>query len=1715
MLHHYSSATTITVNGKLSSSAGRERDFNGRDTVVGAAVTNATSMVTHNMSNSLATLCNIGNSCYMNSVLYTLRFAPNFTHNLHHLVEFLELVLQRAKGAAEQSKRNQPLHSKQKSSSLGRNVSSDGASVTGHSWSSKDLASFDSHAADSTTIYSSSSSTTVPGADDVSDGEKCCSTRQPHALCTRNACSRLREAGKAIECGGAGVKNNRQLVCETLHGLFHSLTRNEAAEAIEPFHAGGLLQAVQNVSSTFEGNQQQDAHEFLMCLLDSVRESCQTLNKTLFGNPDILTNSPFSLAEKPPAATVEPPHTNSNVVPAEPKSTSTQFLGRNLFRRRKESLKAAVKPLVAKEETKPPVQSVPGDAPHPPVAPTNATDATAAESEATKQKVDADGAEPSAAEERMREVIRKMGLDFFGEDFEGVTVSRTRCLSCETVTEQKETMIDIAIPITSSEIGDSIKNPQQFFQDACITREYFRGDNKYRCEVCFGYTEACRTISFDVLPRLLVLQLKRFNGDMEKINSYIPTPFVLQCFCRDCYGRPDGEKRHLYRLYSVITHVGARMSVGHYIAYTAALENPLLYSNCAKDRQRRVLAAGAQPLDGQPATGGDGGAIANGVAPTVGLAAAEKSTSGQLKKKLFRSKKASSAGDISKKFKNNVINRFAPSNGTTESQEPAQPVPTEKARPAGSNDNFYSASSILNATCNQPVGTTPDVGELDGVAASMASNIADMKLLSLNGLSCQSIGCCAVLSKAHDKRQPAHGADPPGYSCDTEHVRPSNGYAAAAATATATATAVLSNNKCDALGCPQQHHHGYGLGALNGETQPAAGGCPCVREPTSAEADAREPLQSWYMCDDDKIKIMTQQEFEEILDGSRARYAPSKKFSTWSVAARDATIGRRRPILSRFVFVQRLFVWAVSNACFTPCVAFSNAVAFFSISSPSSRSSSLDDICSASDVGDALEEEGFGDGETGVTAGHAAEEDRRVLLAHTGRAVDRPVQEALDQPDVARTRQRPDDHDLLRADVALQVAAPEEAPLRFVTVPDRVAVHDRAQVERHRVRHVRARFVHPPGEQLDGAVHAVTHLEPAGPGRDQVELLDRIQPIRRRSVRTKHPQVFVDRLHDVLDVALEHTVQGRSLQQPVDVVQVGQRRLPRYVVPLLAQVVHHRERDAIVLLSRPRQVHRVVYQLGPVEGRDPIVLRPIQLPHDQPIVRAIVLHLVQPGELQVKDHPVLSVRTLAGPTAAARSPSHSIHPFGSVSLKSTDLAVVYVSGIHQQYCVTFRSPAAPDDTKRVCVTSAVFASVHESITFFTLIVSGRTPFACASSVSASHRLSCSALPYACRRRYRLTPSRNVSSSRNRCIMRITTEPFSYEMASKICEIWFGWPIATETGWLDSSASNLKMSSAFETDSSSSECHSGWRKSTPRLATYVAKPSFSHRSVHQRIVTRLPNHWWASSCAMTDATRCLLLAVDTLGWYSSAVSRYVIKPQFSIAPDAKSEARHARPHVRRVLHLIDRVPPGPDPERHIVRPGGRCLPVREIVHRVRDQVGGHRHGRVELIEHPPRHRLLQRARPIYRHVAERGVALLVRQRDRERRLHRRLVEARERLPGVRRLELRHRQPHLLLAALVQYPIKPVVRLLSNGTVTSYREPFRSGTPVRSTTKSLSSFAYSTLLMPTTGSSERAPFPAGSNSRRTIRSSASVKFFECSVMLSASSTHSSCEEKTNTH
>ncbi|XP_062539831.1 uncharacterized protein LOC134207871 [Armigeres subalbatus] len=720
---------------------------------VAAPVTPASIAAAANINNSLATLCNIGNSCYLNSVLYTLRFAPNFIHNLHHLIVDTDSVYQRL---------NQ---NKLKSSSLGRNVSGL-HNPSGRSWSSKDLASL---GGSTTSNSSSTAASTVVGINGTSSG-------------VSGITPLSREENLP-------PKSNRQVVTEQLHELFQNLHRNEDLETLEPFHAGNILRAVQDVSATFEGNQQQDAHEFLMCVLDSIRESCQALIKTITDHPDVLISACPSV-----------PECIETYVP------ETKNIGWP-FRRRKESVKTP----------KPPSNNGGGGSSGATTLPKAAASGGGGGGDASDPLAALFAKTNSAADEQLvRDRLQALGLDFFRDDFEGVTVAETKCLACETCTEQKETMIDIAIPIASSEVCDAAKNPQLFYQNSCITKEYFRGDNKYRCEECCGYREAIRSISFEVLPRQLILQLKRFNGDMEKINSYIPTPFVLRCFCNTCLNKQDCDKPHIYRLYSVITHVGARMSVGHYIAYTSSLDAHAEYLGCGKDRRKQLFLSGGS-LDGLAGSNSVSGG-------SVGSISSVKSNSEKGLKKFFGGKKASSAGDMSKKNKGIAVNKMI--NGI-ESLNLINGSSTGSSNTASFGSHSGSNSPNSNGT---PTG-------------ALASRIP-----------CAGLNCCGIHPK--NSHLSLYGSGN-GSSCNSS------------SSVTDTNNGVI----LDGIGGggnanTLESHMNYINSMANGlssTTATGSGGSPT----TLAAFEQSLSQQLWHMCDDDKIKIMSQVEFEELLSPNR------------------------------------------------------------------------------------------------------------------------------------------------------------------------------------------------------------------------------------------------------------------------------------------------------------------------------------------------------------------------------------------------------------------------------------------------------------------------------------------------------------------------------------------------------------------------------------------------------------------------------------------------------------------------------------------------------------------------------------------------------------------------------------------------------------------------------------------------------------------------------
>ena len=106
----------------------------------------------------------------------------------------------------------------------------------------------------------------------------------------------------------------------------------------------------------------------------------------------------------------------------------------------------------------------------------------------------------------------------------------------------------------------------------------------------------------------------------------------------------------------------------------------------------------------------------------------------------------------------------------------------------------------------------------------------------------------------------------------------------------------------------------------------------------------------------------------------------------------------------------------------------------------------------------------------------------------------------------------------------------------------------------------------------------------------------------------------------------------------------------------------------------------------------------------------------------------------------------------------------------------------------------------------------------------------------------------------------------------------GWRMARELASTSCSMAECAASTA-RADAS----YSGRICPVIRRAIQVAKASLSQRSSHHGMVTRSPNHWCASSCAVTLISACSCPTVAVFASSSSSASPKVTAPAFSIAP----------------------------------------------------------------------------------------------------------------------------------------------------------------------------------------------------------------------------------------
>ena len=112
--------------------------------------------------------------------------------------------------------------------------------------------------------------------------------------------------------------------------------------------------------------------------------------------------------------------------------------------------------------------------------------------------------------------------------------------------------------------------------------EQLTGDNRWMCEKCGHKVDALKGLKFESAPRLLTMQLKRFDFDWNrgtriKLHNKFSFPFVLNM----TPFLPEGSKQHVYDLFAVLVHSG--------IAFLALYAHAVSLHPCRRCARRTLL----------------------------------------------------------------------------------------------------------------------------------------------------------------------------------------------------------------------------------------------------------------------------------------------------------------------------------------------------------------------------------------------------------------------------------------------------------------------------------------------------------------------------------------------------------------------------------------------------------------------------------------------------------------------------------------------------------------------------------------------------------------------------------------------------------------------------------------------------------------------------------------------------------------------------------------------------------------------------------------------------------------------------------------------------------------------------------------------------------------------------------------------------------------------
>ncbi|XP_069497766.1 ubiquitin carboxyl-terminal hydrolase 33 isoform X2 [Ambystoma mexicanum] len=421
-----------------------------------------------------------------------------------------------------------------------------------------------------------------------------------------------------LDCGGLARTDRKPALCKSYQKLMTELWHKSRPGSVVPTH---LFQGIKSVNPMFRGYSQQDAQEFLRCLMDllheelkeqilemdndrhtkSIEESMEetrSQSDNEFQSCESCSSSEKGDTEISSRILSEEQTESSMLIQDEDNCTEADKDSKNeklvCHKRNQENL---IKDLVKDTDT--------------------VLETTEPLNNQGTVKVQIQNRLAGLPASPPKKKKQKRYRSVISDIFDGSIISSVQCLTCDRISVTLETFQDLSLPIPGKEdlaklhssshqsslvkagsCGDAYA-PQgwiSFFMEyfkswfwgpvvtlqdclaAFFTRDELKGDNMYSCEKCKKLRNGVKFCKVQKFPEILCIHLKRFRHELmfsTKICTHVSFPLEgldLQPFL----AKESPGQIVTYDLLSAICHHGTASS-GHYIAYCRNNINNLWY----------------------------------------------------------------------------------------------------------------------------------------------------------------------------------------------------------------------------------------------------------------------------------------------------------------------------------------------------------------------------------------------------------------------------------------------------------------------------------------------------------------------------------------------------------------------------------------------------------------------------------------------------------------------------------------------------------------------------------------------------------------------------------------------------------------------------------------------------------------------------------------------------------------------------------------------------------------------------------------------------------------------------------------------------------------------------------------------------------------------------------------------------------------------------------